>query len=63
MQNAARCFTYISAALEAETLQGQTASRIIDAGKRLVQMANVDVNQLLASLPQNEQDTVRALFR
>jgi len=62
MQNAGRCFTYIAQALEAETLQGQTATRLVDASKRLISMAGLDAQQLLAGLDGNTQNTVRALF-
>jgi len=62
MQNPSRCFTYIAQALEAETLQGQTATRIVDAAKRLVSTAGLDAQQLLAGLDMNTQNTVRALF-
>jgi len=62
MQNAARCFMYIAQALEAETLQGQTASRIVDSAKRLITTAGLDAGQLLASLAPETQQTVRAFF-
>ena len=62
MQNAARCFKYIAEALEAETLQGQTAQRIVDASKRLISAAQLDASQLLSSLTPEAQRTVRAYF-
>lgn len=62
MSQAAKCFTLIAQALEAETLQGQTATRIVAAAKQLVQNAGLDANQLLASLPTETQTTVRAFF-
>ncbi|KAI9666712.1 MAG: hypothetical protein M1821_004648 [Bathelium mastoideum] len=58
----AKCFTDICLALDAETLQGQTASRIVQAGKNLVQIAQLDANALLSQLPQEAQATVRAMF-
>lgn len=57
-----KVFTYIAQALEAETLQGQTAARVVEAAKRLVAGTGVDGAQLLASLPPETQKTVRAYF-
>lgn len=62
MQKAAQCFTYIAQALEAETLQGQMAQRIVEAGKKLIATAGLDANQVLTSLPPETQQTVRAFF-
>ncbi|KAF2764289.1 ARM repeat-containing protein [Teratosphaeria nubilosa] len=62
MQNAARCFTYIAQALEAETLQGKVAEAIVSAAKKLVTTAGLDANQLLASLPPETQNVVRTIF-
>ena len=62
MQQAARCFTFVAQALEAETLQRQTAQRIVGAAKTLVQAANLDANQLLAGMSPETQQTVRAFF-
>ncbi|GAB7363350.1 hypothetical protein MBLNU230_g3631t1 [Neophaeotheca triangularis] len=62
MNNAAKCFNYIAQALEAETLQGNVAQRIVGAAKQLVQMAGLDANQLLAGMTAETQQTVRAFF-
>jgi len=62
MQQAARCFAYIADALEAETLQGQTADRIIAAGKQLISAAGLDANQLLTGMSPERQQTIRTLF-
>lgn len=62
MSQAAKCFTFIAQALDAETLQGQTASRIVGAAKLLVQSAGLDANQLLSTLPPETQRTVQAFF-
>jgi len=59
---AAKCFTFVAQALEAETLQGQTATRIVGAAKQLVQIAGLDANQLLQTMPPETQQTVRAFF-
>lgn len=62
MQQAGRCFTFIAQALEAETLQGQTAQRIVVAAKQLITTAGLDANQLLAGMSPETQQTVRAFF-
>lgn len=62
LSQAARCFTFIAQALEAETLQGNMAQRIVGAAHKLVQVAGLDAGQLLASLPPDTQQTVRAFF-
>ncbi|KAI7364514.1 ARM repeat-containing protein [Hortaea werneckii] len=62
MSQAARCFTFVAQALEAETLQGNMAQRIVGAARKLVQTAGLDANQLLAGLPPDTQQTVRAFF-
>jgi len=38
------------------------AQRIVGAARKLVQMAGLDANQLLATLPPETQQTVRAFF-
>lgn len=62
MSQAAKCFTFIVQALDAETLQGQTANRIVGAAKQLATQTGLDVNQLLASMSPETQQTVRAFF-
>lgn len=62
MQQAARCFNFIAQALEAETLQGNTAQRIVTSAKNLVAAAQLDANQLLAGMSPETQHTVRAFF-
>lgn len=62
MNKAAQCFTFIAQALEAETLQGQMAQRIVGAGSKLIRTAGLDSTQLLAGLPPETQNTVRTLF-
>lgn len=62
MNNAAKCFNFIAQALEAETLQGNVAQRIVGAAKQLVQIAGLDANQLLAGMTAETQQTVRAFF-
>ncbi|KAI5361577.1 putative importin-beta domain, armadillo-like helical, TOG domain, importin beta family [Septoria linicola] len=62
MSKAAQCFTFIAQALEAETLQGQMAQRIVGSGRKLIATAGLDANQLLGALPPETQQTVRAFF-
>lgn len=62
LQQAARCFNFIAQALEAETLQGQTAQRIVASAKTLMAAAQLDANQLLAGMTPETQHTVRAFF-
>ena len=62
MSRASQCFTFVAQALEAETLQGNTAQRAIAAARKLVQTAGLDANQLLNGLPPETQQTVRAMF-
>lgn len=62
MSKATQCFTFIAQALEAETLQGQMAQRIVAAGSKLIRTAGLDSTQLLNGLPPETQNTVRAMF-
>lgn len=62
MSKASQCFTCIAQALEAETLQGQMAQRIVGAGSKLIRTAGLDSTQLLNGLPPETQNTVRAMF-
>ena len=49
-------------ALEAETLQGQSANRVVEATKNLVQMTGLNVEQILGGQSAETQQTVRAFF-
>lgn len=62
MQNAAKCFKFIAEALEAETLQGQTAQRIVESSKRMIAAAQLDAGSLLGGLSPEAQKTVQAYF-
>lgn len=59
---AAQCFTYVAHALEAETLQGNMAQRIVDSTRKLVQATGLNADQLLSTLSPDTQKTVRAFF-
>ena len=57
-----KAFVDITLALEAETIQGQTAQRVAAMAKSLVQMAGLDANRVLSTLPPETQQTVRSYF-
>ena len=60
---ASQCFVAIALALEAETLQGNTAQRVSMAAKQLVQTAGIDANQVLATLSPETQQSVRSYIQ
>ena len=62
ISQASKVFIFIAQALEAETLQGQTAARIVASAKTLLAAANLDPSQLLQQLSPETQQTVRAFF-
>lgn len=55
-------FRAIALALEAETIQGQTATRVVEAAKRLVRATGVDANTLMMGLSPETQRNVRVWF-
>lgn len=59
---AEQVFHAICLALEAETIQGQTAKKVAESAKTLVQTSGVDANRVLQSLSPDGQGTVRAFF-
>lgn len=58
----AKIFNYVVHALEAETLQGQTANRIVASVKALIQATSTDLAQAAASLTPDQQRTAQAYF-
>ncbi|PON31128.1 hypothetical protein TGAM01_v200548 [Trichoderma gamsii] len=58
MNQAGKVFVFIAQALEAETLQGQTASRVAAATKALLTAANVDPMPLLQQFSPESQRTI-----
>ncbi len=62
LSQAAKIFVFIAQALEAETLQGATATRLVAAAKQLVATAGIDANQVLSTLTPETQQTVRSYF-
>ena len=61
-ERAARCFSAVAEALAAETVQGQTAVRVVQAAKMLVQQTGLDAARVLQGLPVESQGTVRTYF-
>ena len=57
-----KVFVFIAQALEAETLQGQIATRVIQAAKLLLGITGRDPVQLMSQLSPETQQTVRAYF-
>lgn len=57
-----KVFIAICLALEAETLQGATASQVAESAKQLVRLAGIDANALLGTLSPETQRTVREYF-
>jgi len=62
MTQAGKVFMFIAHALEAETLQGQTATRVVQAAKGLLGAAGLDPAQLLQQLSPETQAIVRQYF-
>ncbi|KAJ5585085.1 uncharacterized protein N7459_004885 [Penicillium hispanicum] len=58
-----RVFGFIVQALEAATLQGQTAARVADSAKRLVTATGVNAEQILAGVNPDSQERVRKFFQ
>ncbi|TAQ88236.1 hypothetical protein B7494_g3439 [Chlorociboria aeruginascens] len=59
---ASKVFFSIVQALEAETIQGQIATKIVAAAKLLLGIAGLDPAQLLQQMSPETQQTVRAYF-
>ncbi|KAK5104604.1 importin subunit beta-3 [Lithohypha guttulata] len=59
---AQQVFHAICLALEAETIQGQTAQKVASSAKVLATTSGVDANQILSSLSPEGQATVQSFF-
>lgn len=57
-----KVFTSVALALEAETIQGGVAARVVQAVKVLLGISGRDPAQLMSQLSPETQDTVRAFF-
>ncbi|OQD75065.1 hypothetical protein PENDEC_c008G07169 [Penicillium decumbens] len=58
-----RVFGFIVQALEAATLQGQTAVRVAESAKRLVAATGLNGEQILAGVSPDSQERVRKFFQ
>ncbi|KAF8250201.1 ARM repeat-containing protein [Wilcoxina mikolae CBS 423.85] len=59
---APQIFDYVVAAVDAETIQGQTAERVINATKSLLVMTGLNIQQLAAQMPPEKLPTIRRHF-
>jgi len=59
---APQVFEYVVQAVDAETVQGIVAERVINATKALIQMSGADVRDLATRLPAEMVPTVRRHF-
>jgi hypothetical protein len=62
MNAAPQIFEYVIAAVDAETIQGQTAERVINATKDLLVMTGLNIQQLAAQMPPEKVPTIRRYF-
>ena len=62
MAQASKVFVLVAQALEAETLQGQTASHVLAATKVLLTESGVDPTPLLQQFPEESQRTITKWF-
>jgi hypothetical protein len=58
----AKVFKFVAQALEAETLQGQTASHVVGAVKSLIQATGTNLAQVAGELTPEQQRTASAYF-
>ncbi|OJJ47503.1 hypothetical protein ASPZODRAFT_150998 [Penicilliopsis zonata CBS 506.65] len=63
ISNAVKVFGYIVQALEAETLQGQTAVRVANSAKQLVAATGINADQILAGVNPDNQAAIRSYFQ
>lgn len=63
LSKADRVFGFIVQALEAATLQGQTAVRVAESAKRLVAATGLNADQILAGVSPDSQERVRKFFQ
>ncbi|WEW55410.1 importin subunit beta-3 [Emydomyces testavorans] len=61
--NAEKAFTYVVQALEAKSIQGAVANRIVASVKQLVASTNVNAEQILANVRPEKQMEVRRYFQ
>lgn len=63
LAKADRIFGFIVQALDAGTLQGQTAARVAQAAKQLVAATNLNAESILAGISPENQERVRKFFQ
>lgn len=63
MSAADKVFGYIVQALEAETLQGQTAARVASSAKALVAATGLNADHILTGVAPENQAAVRSYFQ
>lgn len=59
---AGQVFHHIVLALEAETIQGQTAKKVAESAKRLVEQTGLNAEQVVGALSPEGQATVKSFF-
>jgi hypothetical protein len=57
-----KVFTFVVQALEAETLLGQTATKVVASVKALIQATNTNLSQVASTLSPEQQRTAQAYF-
>ena len=62
LNQASKVFVLVGQALEADTLRGQTASRVVTATKALLQAASVDPTPLLQQFSPEAQGVIMGHF-
>lgn len=62
LNQASKAFVFVAQALEAETLRGQTASRVVTATKALLQASSVDPTPLLQQFSPEAQNVIMGHF-
>ncbi|KAK2799415.1 hypothetical protein FQN51_006902 [Onygenales sp. PD_10] len=61
--NAAKAFTFVVQALEAETLQGAVAARVANSAKQLATATGVNVEPIFANVQPKYQMAIRSYFQ
>jgi hypothetical protein len=62
MNQAAKCFGFVTQALESDSIVGTIKDRVVNATKQLVQATGLDANALLANLAPETQELVKKSF-
>lgn len=62
MNQASKIFVHVGQALESEALQGQTAARVANSTKTMLQTAGVDPTPLLQQFSPEAQQTIMGYF-